>query len=338
VILYLAGEQPPPERHERLVDKAGANNFLFSFAYKSSQQCAKYFCVQPHRRLFIDSGAYTAWTKGKKIKLGDYIAFCKQIMGTAKCPVVFAALDVIAGSKEGGTPTAAELEKGCEQGWANYQTMKEEGIRCLMTFHQYERKHWLTRIADDSDYFAVSPRKDIPPDERFTWLKGAFRYIGVSKKIHGLGVSSVDWMEALPFFSVDSTAWLQGGKTASYRYFDGRRAIYLPPERWSDAVRDPKGSFVERYRPGKPDPDANHGIYWFVVQAMIQDTAVEDHLTDHWQARGVVWPNQRPGSPWNIKSEETRRLMLRGSPWEHSPYMTEKLSPKNRLDKAPRFL
>lgn len=372
MLLYLAGELGP-ERLERLANKAGTNNFLFTFAHAGARSCARYFCVQPQRRIFIDSGSFTAWTKEIKLDdkyLGEYMEFCKEIQRLAKCPVTFAALDIPLGKKGDKLEklTPAVIEQSCEKGWYNYQTMKQEGIPCLPTFHQLENIRWLRRIADDCDYFAVSPRKDTRPEDRHSWLKGVFRYIGIAKRIHGLGVTSVDWMEQFPFFSVDNTAWLWGGKSQSYRHFANDRAKYLPFEKWKDVQVGmvPKvlakaffdnpnqltckameketvykslsslkgvvpggyvvmselplnwsgeGTFIDRYRPPgtKLDPDAKNGTYWFVVQAMIQDLAVEEHVTDHWRARGVVWDD---------KSEGERRL-LRRAVWR-SQYIDER--------------
>src|SRR5437016_13770095 len=67
VFLYIAGNLQV-EMLEKIADRAGANHFLCSFADPSARKAAKYFCVQPHRRVFVDSGAYSAWTKGKPIK------------------------------------------------------------------------------------------------------------------------------------------------------------------------------------------------------------------------------------------------------------------------------
>jgi hypothetical protein len=65
VILYFAGNLQT-ETLELIARKAmnpivggpmmRANNFLFSFADPGAQKNAKHFCVQPERRIFVDSG------------------------------------------------------------------------------------------------------------------------------------------------------------------------------------------------------------------------------------------------------------------------------------------
>ena len=312
MILYLAGNMGE-ERFEQIANRAHANHFLFTFA--GAQQCAEYLCSKApcalgpgaeytqSRRIFIDSGAFSVWKRGAEIDLVEYIAFCKRIMGMAKCPVVFAALDVIAGTPD-TTPTESENERACAEGWANYQTMKQEGISpCLMTFHQFDHRRWLTRIADDSDYFAVAPRKrGVSTDQKFDWLKQIFAYIQpldttrdrettLKKKIHGLGVSSVDWMKELPFFSVDNTTWVQDVKAHTRRHAGKSYTL----QQWIQRAR--KDKIPTRYlrnmlgykKPGElPDQNGNSGDYWLMHLSMDDAVQTEDDVTRDWRDRGLI--------------------------------------------------
>jgi hypothetical protein len=303
VIYYLAGS-PSLEQLERVANKAQANNFLFTFAGSEARKCAKHFCIQPQRRIFIDSGAFSVWTKGAKVDLGEYLAFCKQIMGIAKCQVVFAALDVIPGKKNGPNPTGQEIARACDEGWNNYQTMKQEGIPCLMTFHQYEHQKWLTRIADDSDYFAVAPRKsrDVTTDQKRKFLEQVFdEFKGKdsmpTKKIHGLGVSSSAFMGQFPFYSVDNTAWLQSVRSHSRSHLRGDwKTAYMTLRDWEERASS-DGIPTKFLRPmlgygvpgEKADPEGNSGHYWLMYLAM--DAAVESEcrIADFWRNKGVDW-------------------------------------------------
>jgi hypothetical protein len=305
VIFYLAGTLKN-ELFERVAYKAGANHFLCSFANKDSQKNAKYFCKQPHRRIFVDSGAFTAWTKGWKIDLGDYMVFCKQVASIAECPVVYAALDVIPGKKGDRNPTRAEIQMACDEGWQNYQTMKLEGISpCLMTYHQLEHRRQLTRIVDDSDYFAVSPRKNLPKRERLHWLESVFACLGRTKRIHGLGVSSVDWMERFPFFSVDNTGWLPSVRANQRRLGRGTGGpIYTSLSYWKKLAR--RQGIHTRYlrkmlgfsAPGeKADPEANRGIFFRAWVAMQCDVETQIRVTELWRSKGLDWDEQHDIKP-----------------------------------------
>jgi hypothetical protein len=307
VILYVAGNLQL-EMLEKIAGRAKANHFLCSFADPSARKSAKHFCTQHHRRIFVDSGAFTAWAKGKKVDLGQYMAFCKQIIDKAKCPVVFAALDVIPGKKQDGRkPTQLEIQKACDEGWENYQAMKQKGIEpCLMTFHQFEHQRQLKRIADESDYFAVSPRKsDVSREEKLKWLAQVFNYIqgknrrSINKKIHGLGVSSVDWMEQFPFYSVDNTGWIIAGRANLHRHFVGHRPVYWSLEDWkrlAEADRVPTWPLRKMLgfgKPGaRPDPQANSGGYWLQTLAMRCEVETESYVTELWRSKGVDWDDQ----------------------------------------------
>jgi hypothetical protein len=284
---------------EREANKADANHFLFTFAQPAARECAEHFCVQPQRRIFIDSGAFSVWNTGGKINLGKYIAFCKRIMDMAKCQLVFAALDVIPGRKHGPNPTDDEKKRACNEGWDNYQTMKQEGIQCLMTFHQFEHRKWLARIADDSEYFAVAPRKSgVTKNEKQRFLENVFGYIqgkeiSITKKIHGLGVSSTTWMRQFPFYSVDNTAWLQCFRSHSLAVLaeDGFRTEYWTRKDFADhpGRRVP----VETLRYGLPgekaDPNGSFGHYYLMYIAMCCAVETECLITDCWRSKGVVW-------------------------------------------------
>src|SRR6266852_1674339 len=154
MILYCSISTSPKslERHADKVPPAGlggnwgVDNFLFSFFQPDARECARYFCRQPQRRLFIDSGAYTAWSKGTPVDINDYIVFCKAIQKHAKCPVTFAGLDVIAKHI-----TDDALETAAKQSLDNCMRIRAKGIPCLMTFHMWEDPKWLKLIIEDKD-------------------------------------------------------------------------------------------------------------------------------------------------------------------------------------------
>jgi hypothetical protein len=295
MIYYLAGN-PGLKQLESAANRAHANNFLFTF--KGGRNHAEHFCVQPQRRIFVDSGAFSVWNSGKNVDLGDYIVFCKRIMSMAKCKLVFAALDVISGSKGGPQSTRDEIEKACDEGWNNYQTMKQEGIPCLMTFHQRDHKRWLTRIANDSYYFAVAPRKDdVTKDEKQEFLKSVFdEFKGKdglpTKKIHGLGVSSLDFMRQFPFYSVDNSDYINsvkfrsrlGWSLADWEKLENEYGVatellgpmlgYEPPPGYEDE-----------------EPDGNWGPYFLMQLAIDRAVETECRITDSWRSRGVDWGN-----------------------------------------------
>jgi hypothetical protein len=343
MLYYLAGSLDP-KIFERTADRAltisgRANHFLFSFANPLACDCAHHFCLQPQRRIFVDSGAFTAWRERREINLTDYIDFCKKIKRKAKCKdLVFAALDVIPGTPD-RMPTEDEKKKACDRGWDNYQTMKEEGIRCIMTFHQFEHTSQLKRIMDDYGSFAVSIRKDpaIPPETKLTWLKNIFRECGYSDtaensvvkwKIHGLGVSSLDFMRHVPFFSVDSTDAIKAGNHFQLHQFGGNGIRRRTRGAWERLALEDGipiryvGKMLGFDPDGLSEANGQSGSYWLQTRAMEACVETELYLTELWRSKGVDWDDQKDimrartpehGPP--MGEEERRELVAKDARW-----------------------
>jgi hypothetical protein len=317
VKLYLAGGEQQPHAFDALARASGATRFLKSFAYFASRKSANYLIdtKRPELDIFVDSGAFTVWRQDTQIALSDYIAFAHSLRRKAHCTLTFAALDVIAGSFSGPAPNEKDFEEASEQGWANYLIMaKENGIKCLPTFHQGDPFYWLEKMAHETDHIALSPRKvGKNLTQKMRWLNSCFRKIDgwgllFKLKTHGLGVASPTLMETYPFYSVDSTAWFEAGKVGSFLQFDGRDRIEsLAPSEWvrnaDRAYPNPKtGRFrmrensgvlaaIHYYRPAgnKETLTLKAGYPWFLTRSMEAYTRLEAYMTDFWLDRGVDW-------------------------------------------------
>lgn len=304
MILYIAGAFTP-KLYLSMADRAGAKNFLFSFAWEEAQECARYFIKQrrPELRLLIDSGAFTAWKKATQIDIQHYIQFAKELRSSARCPIEFIGLDIIAD----GNATSDETEEACRQGFQNYEEMEAAGVQCLPTFHRGDPWPWLDRIAARAERFCLAPRVDgAKTTVKIEWLENCFKRLGESAwkthRIHGLGISSAEIMETFPFYSVDSTAAsVAVAKFLSYRYFDGRQAVMIPKDEWryevckpqlaSNSIGDPSAiQAIHHYRPqGSASKDGQFGTYWFQEQGMKAEVQLEAYLTEHWAYRGVCF-------------------------------------------------
>jgi len=168
--------------------------------------------------LFLDSGAYSAWTQGANIDIHDYIKFIKK---HEEFIDVYANLDVIGiGGKQPNRLTA-------EATLNNQGIMEDAGLSPLPCFHFGEPYEFLEAYVESYDYIALgvagnSGKKLIP------WLDTCFSdYIcddkGLPKlKVHGFAVTSLKNMVRYPWYSVDSTSWVITGRMGS---------IFMP--RWS---------------------------------------------------------------------------------------------------------
>lgn len=157
--------------------------------------------------LFLDSGAFSAFSKGVEIKIDAYISFLKENINYLE---VYSVLDVI------GNPEAT---------FENQEYMESKGLKPLPCFHYGEDVKYLKLYLDKYDYIALGGMVPISTKDLMIWLDNLFSsYICDSKglpkvKIHGFGMTSLDLMLRYPWYSVDSTSWVMTSRFGS---------IYVP--------------------------------------------------------------------------------------------------------------
>jgi len=185
--------------------KKGARNILISFIHRKLIDKIRH---NKEINLMIDSGAYSAWTKNKKIDLDDYIKFCKDIKKNNSLNELYLVnLDVIPG-RFGYIPSKEEIERAAKQGWKNYEIMKKEGLNVIHIFHQHEKFKWLDKLLKERvDYIGISPANDLSRKKRLNWLKRVFTVVKDKKKTHGFGVMDVEILKKIPFYSCDGSNW-----------------------------------------------------------------------------------------------------------------------------------
>lgn len=162
--------------------------------------------------VMLDSGAYSAWSRGKPIQLADYIAFVKEhreLFGT------HVTLDVLPSGPE-RQRTEAAIEQGAKDSYRNHQKMKDAGLSPIPVFHQGENFKWLERMLSDGEtYIGLSTRKDLLvfAGRQRQWLLKCYEVLrGTKVRTHGFGITNTSFLFEMPFFSTDSTTWsLQAG-------------------------------------------------------------------------------------------------------------------------------
>ncbi len=166
-------------------------------------------------KLFIDSGAYTAYTKGITISVDSYIDYLNSI--TDKC-TIFAQLDTIPGQM-GKPKTLEERLNAPKLSWENYLYMRDRLIepkKLIPIFHQGEDYQWLWNMLEWTDesgehipYIGISPAVDVSGLEDF--LTKSFYIIEKSSnpnvKTHAFGMTQLRMLELYPYTSADSTSW-----------------------------------------------------------------------------------------------------------------------------------
>jgi hypothetical protein len=161
---------------------------------------------------FLDSGAFSAWSRGAVIDLDEYCAFVKANIEHIE---VYANLDVIPGVP-GRNATKAERERAAAQSWENFLYMRSEGLDPLPIFHVGEDFKWLDMMCEATDYIGLGGMvgSHLTPDLRRGWLDSVFYRICDSEgkpavKTHGFGMTSIPLIFRYPWYSVDSTTWIK---------------------------------------------------------------------------------------------------------------------------------
>lgn len=163
--------------------------------------------------IMLDSGAYSAWSRGEHIDINEYIEFCFEHQHDLFIPV---NLDVIPG-RMGKKPTKQEIDDAAQTGFNNWQMMLDYGLDPMPVFHIGEDIKWLDAYLESgASYIGLGGIAKASSTVRKEWLDNVFNYLCgdapyCKVKIHGFGVTSIPMIYRYPWYSVDSTAWSQTG-------------------------------------------------------------------------------------------------------------------------------
>lgn len=188
--VYLAGEQFANVRDS-------VRRRLFSYWYNRTDTSEMEYCHGKGQDLFLDSGAFTAFTRGVCIDLEEYAKFITD-HGHLFGPI--ANLDSIDG--------------GAEQSWRNLKELEILGVNPCPVFHQGEPEEFLLRMLEEYDYIFIGGMVGGGRGSLQHWLDRIWsKYLvhpdGTPRvRLHGFGLTDQVLMFRYPWHSVDSTSWL----------------------------------------------------------------------------------------------------------------------------------
>lgn len=210
--LYLAGVYTAGNLHKgsnlyaRLTDREKqarneVEHYLESYHYMRG---AKADLIRGERtKIFLDSGAFSAFTKGVEIDLGEYVEFVKSysdIIERVDGNLMASVLDGI------GDPYKT---------YCNQMKMEQLGVRPLPCFHYNEDIRYLEYYMENYDYITIGGMVPIETQQLIYWLDTLFeKHLcdGSGRprvKVHGFGVTREVLMRRYPWYSVDSSSWVQ---------------------------------------------------------------------------------------------------------------------------------
>lgn len=207
---------------------------------------------------FLDSGAFTAFSKGTQINIDEYIEFCHAVKDYVK---VISNLDVI------GNP---------EETYKNWLYMRSKGVNALPVIHYgadpkffdiYFKEHKEPYVAFGGlvPYARQKDKLKVWLDYCYYKLKDYFPV-----KTHLFGIVSPWALRRYPLYSCDGTSWLQGGQYGTLTEYHklGIRA-------------KAHGDFYKSERDYKYRDIENAKAYMLL----------NDKITKLWEMKGIVWPD-----------------------------------------------
>ena len=166
-------------------------------------------------QIFLDSGAFSAFSQGQPIDVNNYTRFLKRYQHLVDR---YASLDVIPGTDGQRTADPGRREAAAKQSYRNHQIMKDAGLSPIPVVHHDDRLCWLERYLKDGEpYIGLSPIKRSLHDA-IRFLDAAFGLMKdgsgrTTVKTHGFGVTTALLCKEYPWTSVDSATWLKAAGT-----------------------------------------------------------------------------------------------------------------------------
>lgn len=230
--LYLAGFRG--EKTTEAVLKMN-KDFLCAFLQGTDKTIKLIKKVKSKSKFFVDSGAYSAWTKKKEVDIDEYIDWLND---NDEYIDICAQLDCIPGIP-GRTPTNDEREYGAKKTWENYiymiQRLKSPK-KCLFTIHLFEDSKYLKQFLETDfskyvkgfkpEYMAFGGMGSVDEESRIKFIDNSFNMISKSAfpniKVHLFGITTFSILEKFPqITSVDSTSWIMTAAMGSIFYKSG---------------------------------------------------------------------------------------------------------------------
>lgn len=200
---YMRGQN----RYEKLNDRERdivhtLPHILESWHYVSKEKYVNEMRAE-HARIFLDSGAFSAFNLGVELNIAEYVGYIR------------ANADII--RQEDGVVMASVLD-GIGEAQKTYENqihMEYLGVRPLPCFHSGEDERYLEWYVQRYPYITLGGMVGASTSQLQLWLDRIWgRYLidgsGRPKlKVHGFGITSIPLMERYPWYSCDSSSWIQ---------------------------------------------------------------------------------------------------------------------------------
>lgn len=232
--------------YHRLLRSCGVTNRLCSYFYiPKSDNCQFAF-----QRFLLDSGGFTARTKGQVINIKNFVDYINK----NKIPFAF-NLDT------------NDIKQSLEhQRILDYHT--DAVILPIYHHNEYfdpKYRDLIDRYVEQYKWIGIGGlvRSPLTPSEKLELLDYVFSKTGSKVRVHGLGVTDISLLVRYPWYSTDSSSWL--GAARHGRFY---------------GIKDEKEAFWRKKTKGYIENTT------LEIAAFLK---LEDYITNLWKSRGVVW-------------------------------------------------
>jgi len=205
--IYHSGFHKGSQLYARLTEREkaardGVRYYLESYHYINRQDRVDQIRADGVK-VFLDSGAFSAFTKGVEVDIRGYCDYIKRnldIIENVDGALCASVLDGI------GDPLKT---------WQNQMAMEQMGVRPLPCFHYGEDERYLEWYIKNYDYITLGGMVPISTQQLFHWLDRIWdKYLTDGSghprlRVHGFGLTTQALMERYPWYSVDSSTWVQ---------------------------------------------------------------------------------------------------------------------------------
>lgn len=210
--VYTNAYKPGMNRYVKLNDHEQAlvqnlPHILESYHYVEKQTFVDHM-RRDGAKVFLDSGAFSAWNIGTTI---DMVAYCNYIKRNEDILRVDDG-DIMASVLDGiGDPLKT---------YQNQLAMEQMGVRPLPCFHFGEDVRYLDWYVQNYKYITIGGMVGKSVPQLRQWLDRIWPHMidgsGRPKlKVHAFGITSIPIMKEYPWYSCDSSSWIQAAAFGS---------------------------------------------------------------------------------------------------------------------------
>lgn len=168
--------------------------------------------LKSSKLFLLDSGAFTFMNSNKKADFNEYLDRYIKFINENDIEHFFELdIDSVVGLKK--------VEKMREK------LEKETHKRCIPVWHKNRGVAKFKELCDGYDYIAIGGivTKEIKKTEYSDMAKLVKYANSKGVKVHGLGFTQLEYLDKIPFYSVDSSSWSNGGQYGFAVQFKNRK-------------------------------------------------------------------------------------------------------------------